>query len=59
MKHTSSVEPFGLDPMHNLKVGILKVIRKALVVHKSVVKANFFKRLQQMYKPIKMSGKIE
>lgn len=41
-KHTSSEEPFGLDPMHELKIGILKVIWKAL--HKAVVKAKF-KRL--------------
>lgn len=57
--HTSSEGPFGLDPMHDLKIGILKVIWKSLVVHKSVVKPKFFKRLQKMYKPIKMSGKIE
>lgn len=58
-KHTSSEEPFGLDPMHDLKIGILKVTWKSLVIHKPVVKAKIFKRLQQMYKPIKMSGKIE
>lgn len=59
-KHTGSEEPFGLDPMCDLKIAILKVIWKLLVIHKSVVQAKNFKRvLQQMYEPIKTSGKIQ
>lgn len=45
-KHKSSEEPFGLDPTHDLKINISKVVWEVWVVLMFVVKAKLIFRKQ-------------